>query len=166
MVKLPRWGFGEMSKYNGVLFLPPSTPSIPFMAVLTGSGGGGGGFPCQFLFHVFPYHPLHLFICLPLHIIYNLSPPREPISLPLPLPRHLSPPSSPLSLYLLIPLTYHIIPPHVPLSLPLPLPRHIRPPHSPLSISPHFRLPHPPSLSQHLPCCHSYPNMSQIIQYI
>ena len=26
MVKLPQWGFGEMSQYNDIIFLPPSTP--------------------------------------------------------------------------------------------------------------------------------------------
>ena len=48
------------------------------MDVLTGSGEG---YTHQFLLHVFPYHPLHLCIHLPLPLPHNISTPHA--SLPL-----------------------------------------------------------------------------------
>ena len=34
MVKFLQWGFGEMSKCNGVLFLPNSTPLLPIFGCI------------------------------------------------------------------------------------------------------------------------------------
>ena len=162
MVKLLQWGFVEISKCNGVFSYLRVLLSLPFMATLTGSGG----VPCQFQINIFPSHPLHILIRLPLHIPHNLIPHHALISLPLPLPRHIFPPREPLSIDIPLPLPCNLCPPRTPLSLPLALPRHLCTPCAPLSIYIPLHIPHPPCLSQRFPCCHSYLNMSQIIQCI
>ena len=106
-VKLLQWVFVEMSKFNDVFFLPKSIPfhpisgrinwvsRIPFIAVLTGSGGVC---TCQFLFHMIPSYHLHLRLCLPLPLSHNLIPHWALFSLSIPLPHHICHPHAPISL--------------------------------------------------------------------
>ena len=131
---------------------------LPFLAVLTGSGGGC---PRLSLIHINPSRHLHLCIRLPLPLPNNISPHHALISLPLHLQRSIFSPHATIYIYLPLPLLQHLITPHETLSLTLSLTYHLIHPCAPLSISLLLRLPHPPCLSQSLPCCHSYPNIAK-----
>ena len=74
MSKLLQWGFGEISKFNGILFYPKVLLSIQFLPVLTGLGGDC---PDQFLLHILPSCPLHLCIHIPISLPHNISPHRS-----------------------------------------------------------------------------------------
>ena len=154
-----------MSKCNGVILFPKSTPLPTSYGRINWVGGIC---PCQFLLPILPSRPLHLYILLPLPLTHNLICRNSLLSIPLPLPCHLCHPRAHLSLPLPIPLPipYHICPPRAPLSIPVALPHNLCPPRALLSLSLPLNIPHPPCLSQRLPRCHSYPNMSQIIKCI
>ena len=97
MVELLQWGYGEMSKCHGIIFLPPSTPLPPISGCINCVNVG---YPRKFMIYFCPYQPIHLFI--PLLI---------------PLTHH----RAPLSIYFPLPLTCHICLPHTPLYITLPL---------------------------------------------
>ena len=115
MSKLLQWGFGEISKFNGILFYPKVLLSIQFLPVLTGLGGDC---PDQFLLHILPSCPLHLCIHIPISLPHNISPHRSLFYILLPIPHNLCPPHTPLFIALPILFPHHICPPREPLSPP------------------------------------------------
>ena len=121
--------------------------------------GWEGGFTRRFMFHIRSNHLLQLHIRLSLPFPHNLIPHLALLSLPLPITRHIFPPCAPLYIYYPLPLPQNIGPPHAPLYLPICFPHHIRPACAPLSIFIPLHLPQLPCLSQHFPCCNSYPNI-------
>ena len=152
MVNFPQWGYIKMSKCNGIIFLPLTTPFYPLINVRTGSEWGC---PHQFLLHFFPSHSLQIDVPIPIpllhlhffsHIRLKLHPSiclllspffyTNSLSIRLPITNDLF---TPLNLHLYL----HTLPLPLPLFLPIPL---------------HY-------YQLHFPSYHLYPNhRSQIIQ--
>ena len=166
MVKWLNCCNGDLVKYQNVMVLFSYLRVLillPFLSILNRSGGGC---PHLFLFNFYPSHTLYLGLCLSLPLQKNISPHHAILSLPLPLPHNLCLTHPTLSIFLPIIIPHHLFPPHSPLSLPIYLPHNIFTPCAPLYIYLSIHIPHPPSLYQCFPCCHSYPNTIQTIQLI
>ena len=155
MAKSPQWGYGEMSKRNGVLFY---LQLLLYRPSINGRSGLEEGCPHHSLPHFCPSHPLQIYVPLPIPILHiNFSPHirlknhpslclllypsfyPQTIPLHLPLSRDLHPPLH-LHIHLHLPLSHEVLPLlHLnlfPLSFPLihyfplhpPLPRDVHPP--------------------------------------
>ena len=134
-----QWGYCEISRHNGIIFLPSTTPLPPIHKLNNRSRGifyssisaSFSPFPSSSDFFPIPIPlplpilHLHIFLLLRLNIhpypCFNIYPYFSPHYLPLhlPLPHHLSPP--------------------IPIFLPLPLPYIPRPHSSQINI-PHYHL--------------------------